>query len=285
MSEGLKLSEHIDELRRRVKVVFITLMVAILVVLLLPLNPRELLSLTTVYWTTPVTIFLGAIRGYVLPPNWQLIGFHVNEPLEVLLVASIVLALAIDMPVIAYETYKFIDPALKEKERRAVYPVVISATCLFIVGVLFGYLILARFIFFALQPFFGATGAATVIDVSDFYFIVFLTIVFSGAAFVTPVFVFLLIRFGVLSPKFFSKNRVLIWAVTYVVTAIITPDGGPLLDVILFVPVIVLLELAVLIGRRYAPETLESSAPACKYCGAILEPRRMFCEECGRAVG
>lgn len=283
MSSGLKFGEHIDELRKRLKVIFISLFVSVVSVLLLPLNPSELFSLNNVYWTTPVKLFLDGIRSYVLPSSWTLIGFHVNEPLEVLLVAALVLGFAIDVPIISYEAYKFINPALKENERSAVYPIVISATALFLVGVTFGYLVLAKFIFFALQPFFQAVGAATVIDVSDFYFIVFLSVLFSGVAFLTPVFVFLLIRFGVLGRSFFSKNRVIIWAATYVVTAFITPDGGPLLDIILFVPVILLLEAAVLIGGRYAPIEPTEIVPACKYCALTLDPSNAFCSNCGRS--
>ncbi len=288
MSVGLRFSEHIDELRRRVKVVFISLVVMIFLVLLLPVNPSQLLTenlSNLVYWSTPVSVFLNGIYSYVLPSGWVLIGFHVNEPLEVLLVSALVLGLALDMPIIAYEVYKFVDPALKENERQMLYPIVGSATGLFLVGILFGYFILAKFIFFALQPFFSAVNASTVIDVSDFYFIVFLSVLFSGFAFTTPVFTYLLMRFGVVSPGFFSKNRVLIWAVTYIVTAFVTPDGGPLLDVILFVPVIALLEISVLFGRRYAHEEVRPSSPKCKHCGAEIELRRLFCPECGRAFG
>ncbi len=286
MSGLQTLGEHLGELRRRVKVVFLSLIVMVLVVLLFPLRPTELLSLSNVYWTTPVTLFLNGIRSYVLPAGWVLIGFHVNEPLEVLLVAALVLGFTLDIPVIAYETYRFIDPALKEKERGALYPVMVSATALFLIGILFGYFILAKFIFFALQPFFGAVGAATVIDVSDFYFVVLLTVFFSGIAFTTPIFVFLLLRFGVLSPQFFSKNRVWIWVVTYVVVAFVTPDGGPLLDVILFVPVIALLELSVLIGKRYSPKKIQAPPPPrCKFCDQELESGLAFCSNCGKATG
>ncbi len=280
------LSEHIDELRHRLKVIFITLVVSILVVLLLPLNPAQLLDLSNVYWTSPVTVFLNAVVNYTLPSTIKLIPLTVGAPLEVLLYASLILGFAVDMPVIAFEVYRFVDPALKQSERDMVYPVITSATLLFVVGLLFGYFILARFIFVAMVPFYTAVGLTPPfqIAVSDFYAIVFLSVLFSGAAFVSPVFVFLLIRFGVISPSFFSKNRVLIWAVTYVITAIITPDGGPLLDVILFVPVIALLELSVVIGRRYAPKGVTDTFPKCRYCGASLETRRLFCEECGRSV-
>lgn len=44
MSTGLKFSEHLDELRRRLKVIFISLIVIVLLVLLLPVNPAQLLT-------------------------------------------------------------------------------------------------------------------------------------------------------------------------------------------------------------------------------------------------
>jgi sec-independent protein translocase protein TatC len=191
------------------------------------------------------------------------------------------------MPVIGYEVYKFVDPALREKERSMVYPVVTSATALFAVGILFGYFVLAKFIFIAMVPFYAAVGLSPpyLIAVTDFYTIVFLCVLFSGAAFVSPVFVYLLIRSGLVTPSFFSKNRALIWAATYVVTAIITPDGGPLLDVMLFVPVITLLEISVLFGRRYSPKDKQRQEKKCPYCGQGYAVLRPFCENCGRSLG
>ncbi len=285
MSGDMRFVEHLAELRARLKVIFITLVALVLVVLLLPLQPSQLLNLNNVYYTTPASVFLQRLVRDVLPTGWTLIGFHVNEPLQVLLVASLVIGFALDVPVIAYEVFRFVEPALRQEERQLVYPTVASATILFIVGISFGYFILVRFIFFALAPFFVATQASFVIDVADFYSIVFLSIFFSGVAFTTPVFVYLLIRFGILSPDFFSKNRVLIWFGTYVVTALVTPDGGPLLDVVLFVPVIVLLEASVFVGRRSTAKTLKPTAdpgPTCRYCGARLRKGEPFCPNCGR---
>ena len=125
--------------------------------------------------------------------------------------------------------------------------------------------------FVALTPFFQTAQASPFINVTDFYSVVFLTIAMSGFAFTTPVYVFALIRFRVLSPETFRKNRVIIWVVVYVATAIITPDGGPVLDLILFVPIIVLLELAVWLGGRSVRNLEERPAEdKCRYCGASL---------------
>lgn len=280
--ERLSLREHIAELRQRVRVVFVTLIALVLFFLLFPINPSELLNLSAVYYTTPAVLFLNRIRADILPSGWTLIGFKVNEPLEVLLISALVFGLAFDMPIIAYETYKFIDPALKEEERKLLYPVVISASLLFLSGLLFGYFILARFIFIALAPFFSAVGAAPVIDAADFYNIVFLSIFFSGVAFTLPIFVYIFIRLGIVDASVFSRNRVLIWVGTYIITAIVTPDGGPLLDIILFFPVIALIEISVYLGKKHVNIARQPSN-MCKYCSSKLGEAQLFCPNCGRA--
>ncbi len=144
---------------------------------------------------------------------------------------------------------------------------------------------MARLIIIALAPFFVTTHASFVIDLADFYFVIFLSVFFSGVAFTTPVFVFLLIKFGVLDPSFFSRNRVMIWFGTYIVTAVVTLDGGPVLDLILFVPVIGLLELSVFLARRYSGRSPEAEPDArlCRDCGRPLDPAKVFCANCGRA--
>ena len=292
MSSGFRIGEHLAELRQRLKVIFVSLVVIIIVVFLLPLNPAQLLSLNAVYYTTPVSVFLRYIVGYTLPSGWVLIPFTVSAPLEILLIAAAVMGLAIDMPIITYEVYKFVDPALKPEERRMAYPVIASTTALFIVGLAFGYFLLAKFVFIAMAPFYSAVGITPpyYIQAVDFYTIVFLSVVFSGLAFTTPVFVYLLIRFGILPPDLFTKNRVWIWVITYIVTALITPDGGPVLDVILFVPVIFLLEIGVFLGGRSIRRangqagTDTKGGVVCPSCGETLDRPALFCPRCGRSI-
>src|SRR2546426_8813059 len=280
----MRFTEHLGELRKRFKVVFLSLLVIFVILLVVPRYPAQFFSLTGTY-NPLVSIFLDRIHQDILPSTWNLIGFRLNEPLEVLLVASLVLAVAFDMPVIAYETYRFIDPALKENERKLVYPFVISSSILFLVGLAFGYFVLSRFLLIALKPFFAAGHLTLDIEGADFYYVVFLTVFFSGVAFTFPVFVYLLIRFGIIEASFFSKNRVYVWFGTYILTAVITPDGGPLLDVILFFPVISLLELAVFFGRRFrgGEPRAASKGRRCSYCDSPLDPAQVFCTRCGKA--
>lgn len=292
-------TEHLGELRTRLKRVFLVYVVVLLFLVMLPSNPLEQARHLEQYFTlqflanTVTASFLHRVQADILPAGWTLIAAKgIGEGMEVYFVAALILALVICMPVIAYETYKFVDPALKEEERGLLYPFVISTSALFAAGILFGYFVIARFLVLALSPFFQATGTQLSIDSAAFYYVIFLVIGSTGASFTIPVFVYALIRLGVLDADLFSRNRVVIWFLTWVVTGLfLSPDGGPLLDLVIFVPIILLLETAVRLGRRSVrkarpgmPARLGTPEPGCKYCGARLSPGKLFCPKCGRAA-
>ena len=265
------------------KITFLSFGVLLAIFLMAPANPAKALTLTGTYEPF-IGFFLARVKLDLLPAGWTLIAGPLTAPLEVYLVASVILALVFNSPIFGYEVMRFISPALTEKEKGLLYPFVATSSALFAVGVLFGYFFLAKFLFIALTPFFQTAQASPTILVTDFYTVVFLTIAASGFAFTTPVYVFTLIRLRVVSPQTFTKNRVIIWLVVYVVTAIITPDGGPVLDLILFIPIIVLLELAVWLGgRSVRKEDRASASDKCRYCGAKLGGAT-FCANCGRAA-
>ena len=228
--------------------------------------------------------------------GWTLLAAKgIGEPMEIYLVAALILSIAIDMPIIAYETYKFIGPALSKRERDLIYPFVTSASALFVVGLLFGYFILAKFLIIALSPFFISTQISFQVDAGAFYYIIFLIIGATGVSFTSPVFVYTLIRLRVVSADFFSKNRVIIWFVTWVVTGLfLTPDGGPLLDFVIFIPIIAMIEIAVALGRRSVkgkelsgtreePQDRKRGI-TCPSCGHVMKTPMLFCEKCGRSI-
>jgi sec-independent protein translocase protein TatC len=283
-SEPLNVGEHLDELKHRLKIAFLSYAGLLAIFMLAPADPGKAVTLSGNY-VPFVAFFLARVKLDLLPAGWTLIASNLSEPLEVYLVASVILAAAFNSPIFAYETMRFVSPALTDKEKGLLYPFVASSTTLFTVGILFGYFLLAKFLFIAMAPFFTTAQAQPLIDVSNFYFIVFLTIGMSGVAFTTPVYVFMLIRFRVLSAQTFRKNRVVIWLIVYVATAVVTPDGGPVLDLILFIPIIVLLEAAVFLGARSVKDGGAAVAPdRCKYCGASLGGAS-FCPNCGRSSG
>ncbi|MDG6926430.1 MAG: twin-arginine translocase subunit TatC [Nitrososphaerota archaeon] len=248
----MSLREHLSELKRRFKIAFMSFVIILVTFLIVPANPTTFLSQGYNGFTPVIAFFISRVKLDLLPPNWHFIVVSINEPLEIYIVASVLFAMIFNSPIFAYEVIKFISPGLNDREKRLIYPFVGSTTALFAFGSFFGYFFLAKFLLAALTPFFLFTGVnPPQIDAANFYFIVFLTIGMSGIAFTVPVYIYTLIRFGVIQATTFTKNRIIVWAVTYILCAIITPDGGPFLDVLLFIPIISLLELAVFIGGRH----------------------------------
>lgn len=136
--------EHIDELKRRLKVVIITVLATTAFFALFPSNPIDMFSLN--FWLTglykpAVSVVLIWLKNFIAPKELQIISLEIGAPFEIYFLASLLLGLIVSSPVIAYEVYKFIDPALYPSERKAVYPFVAGFTLLFIVGTIFGLIV------------------------------------------------------------------------------------------------------------------------------------------------
>lgn len=275
--------EHIYELSRRLRAILISIFVFTVIFMIMPAdlsfleNPTQLL---TMYRPLVVTV-LDVIRNQVLPEGMTLIGGEVTAGIELYLMISLAFGLVCSVPVIAYEIYKYVDPALYPHERKMIYPFIAAFTGLFVFGAFFGYFILLPFMLWALIPFLLWVGAQPVILVTDFYGLVFISIFLSGIAFTFPVFLVLLVKVGLIKTKTLTRNRRYVYAVTFILTAIITPDGGPLADLALFLPIILLFEVAILIAKRYEKE--EEPKYQCKFCGAKMDEDEVFCPKCGRS--
>jgi sec-independent protein translocase protein TatC len=236
-----------------------------------------------------ITAILAGIRTRLLPPQYVLIAGTVTTPLELIVVGSAVFGFATSVPVLAYQVYKFVDPAIKASEKQSVYPFVTAFSILFLVGAAFAFFVLLPFIFLFSLPFFQAVGISTFILADQFYNLVFFVIVLSGFAFTIPVFFVLLVKLHILGTKMLTKNRKYVWASILVLTAIASPDGGPLADVALFVPIIILLEGAIWYAKRYEKERVDDEIGSmhvetiCNFCGGDMDSGGVFCKRCGKA--
>lgn len=288
--KGGTIFEHLSELASRLKIVLYSLFVTTTIFMVFPAN-SSFLKNPFAFYDPLIALVLRQIVKDVLPTGIQLIAGQITAPLQIYLVASVLLGVAASAPVIAFELYRYIDPALYPEERKAVYPFVFSFTALFAIGSAFGYRILAPFILWAQLPFFRLAGASPIINVMDFYNLVFITTLTAGFSFTLPVFFVLLVRFGIIKTSYVTTRRRYIYAALYIVTAVITPDGGPIADLALFIPMAILLELAVFFGKRYEksgrveyrPSGEKVSYTKCKFCGELLSTRASFCPACGKA--
>ncbi len=289
----LTFQEHIAELASRLKITLYTLAASTIIFMALPADLSFLHNPPV--FKPLVSVLLTYIRGDILPPSVRLIAGEITTPLELYLLASLTLGVAVSLPVIFYQIYRFIDPALYPEERRMVYPFVFAFMSLFVVGAVFGYKILSPFMIWALLPFFEALQVEAIVYVMDFYTLVFTLVILCGLVFTFPVIFVLLVKFNIVGTEVLTKNRKYVYAGVFVLTALITPDGGPIADAALFLPIVILLEASIVVAKRYEKQRLKEQPAAeikttlvkvvkCRYCGAELQHESTFCPKCSRAL-
>ena len=283
--------EHISELSVRLRVVFYAVIISTTFFMVFPANASFLRN-PMAFYDPVIALVLKQVVKDVLPSRIQLIAGEFTAPLEIYLIASLILGIAVSSPVIAYEIYSYVAPALYPHERKAISPFLATFTILFAIGVVFGYKVLTPFILWGMLPFFILTSALPIITAMDFYNLVFITTLVSGFSFTMPAFFVLFVKFGIIKTSYVTTRRLYIYAALYIVCAIVTPDGGPLADIALFVPMAFMLEVAVFFGRRYEREHAGQRLPAtrekqvyskCRWCGNLLTETDVFCPACGKS--
>jgi sec-independent protein translocase protein TatC len=283
----IPLWDHVDELSRRIKTWVYVFFTATILFLVVPGDLSFLQNPFQIYHPL-ITVILVAIRERLLPLQYTLIGPTVTTPLEIIAVGAAVFGFLASIPVLAYEVYKFVDPAIKPNERQSIYPFVTAFTILFLAGSLFAFFVLIPFVFFFSLPFFQWVGVATLIDADQFYNLVFFIILATGLAFTLPALFVLLVKLHFVGTGVLRKNRKYVWAFTLIATALASPDGGPLADAALFVPMIILIEGAMWFAKRYEKDGVagvrfSTAGTKCSFCGGQMDPGGVFCGLCGKA--
>ena len=274
-------SEHFAELRDRFKMCLISVGVATLFMLAFPAqitNPAKLMSGE---YLPLISIVLHYILKMVKPPEMELIGGEITSPLEIYFIASLISGLIISSPVIGYEIFKYVDPALYPHERRLIYPFIFSFISLFAVGAIVGLHLITPLTFKAMLIFFKLVNAEPVIHVTNFYLTVLVITLATGGVFTSPVILVLLVRAGIISTQAIERNRKWIYGIGYIVAAIITPDGGLFANFILLGFLIVLIESGLLVAKKVEKERLRREK-LCPFCGAYMGDE-VFCPDCGRS--
>jgi sec-independent protein translocase protein TatC len=127
-------------------------------------------------------------------------------------------------PYVLWEIWRFIKPALKEKERKASTGFIFSSTLLFLFGVCFSYFVIVPLT----VNFLGNYKVSERIEnnfTMDSYISTVTTLSFAaGLVFELPVIVFFLTKFGMMSPEFMRKYRKHAVVVILIVSAVITPS-------------------------------------------------------------
>jgi len=295
--EKMKFMDHIGELKHRLKIVLIAYAANLIFWLMVPVDITDVNGLMTGMYQPFVSYVMDNAES-LAAGKITIIAGSLTSPLEIYFYASAILAFLTASPAIAYEFYKFVDPALLPNERSVVYEFLGAFVGLLAAGALMGYFILAPATIRFMSYFGIVVNAQAIITAADYYGMIFLIVGATALAFTTPAFFVLLIRFGVISTSTLTKNRLMVYGILYIAIVILTPE--PLVaHVGMFLPIVALMEVSVIVGKRVERNRMKASTSSenrptgavhvastvqhCYFCGTQLKSGSGFCPSCSRA--
>lgn len=187
-----------------------------------------------------VAIAIGATIGWFVAPKFvnvivipiraalkshglddKLVYTGPTDYLSLLIKLSIYLGIVLASPIILYQVWLFVAPALYKHERSAITGFLFSTVFLFLAGIAFAYFVALPHILNFLVGFQGPV--VPLIKIDDYFDLVLLVIVALGLVFELPVLIFFLTLFGIVTPKFLIANTKYAVLIITVVAAIVTP--------------------------------------------------------------
>jgi sec-independent protein translocase protein TatC len=157
---------------------------------------------------------------------------------------------ALSLPFMLYFAARFVAPGLTPAELRLLRPACLGAIALFVLGALFSYFILAPAALRASIVFNNMLGFTPLWTAASYYSLITWMVLGVGMAFQFPLVLLILIYLGVLSVHQLVAFRRYSIVVFLCLCAAITPTTDPVTFIILTIPLSLLYELAIILGRR-----------------------------------
>jgi sec-independent protein translocase protein TatC len=182
-----------------------------------------------------------------LPAGSQMVAIEVASPLLAPLKLAFFVALLIAMPVVLYQLWAFVAPALYRHEKRLAMPLLVSSAVLFYLGCAFAYFVVfpLMFAFFtAMAP----EGVAVMTDIGKYLDFVLMLFLAFGLAFEVPVATVIVVALGWASVEQLARARAYVIVGAFVVGMLLTPPDI-FSQTLLALPVCLLYEVGLLAAR------------------------------------
>ncbi|HEU5162213.1 MAG TPA: twin-arginine translocase subunit TatC [Thermoanaerobaculia bacterium] len=232
--------EHLEELRRRILISVVAVIVAF-----------------AVCWSFAPEIFEW-LQAPIKPllKGETLAYTRLAAPFFLYMKAAFLAGLFLASPVILWQLWRFIAPGLYRRERLYAAPFIIFSTLFFVAGGYFGH----RVVLPMAAAFFLELGEnfQQVITIDDYFAVASKLILGMGLVFEMPTLIFFLARLGIVTPKFLLKKFKYAVLIIFIIAAIITPTPDPVTQSALAVPMILLYLLGVGIAMLFGKKEVGS---------------------------
>ncbi|MCA0376421.1 MAG: twin-arginine translocase subunit TatC [Gemmatimonadetes bacterium] len=236
MTAEMPFLEHLEELRWRLFRCALALFIGVI----------TSFTVLYVFKIDVVGILSEPIQPYL--PGGKLVVTHVGHLFDIFMNVALTLGVIAASPVIIWQVWGFLSPALYGHEKRVVIPSLIFAALLFLAGMAlaFEYVIPVSIRFY--QSF--ESASTTNIQTVDAYMgmVISMCLAF-GAVFELPVVIALLSALGIVQPQFLAKFRRHALVGCIIAAALITPGSDPTSLFLLTVPLYFLYEASIAVSR------------------------------------
>jgi sec-independent protein translocase protein TatC len=224
----MTLTGHLRELRNRVMVCVILLIVAIVV------------ALNYVPDLVGLLLDMGKTYGY------RFIYISPQELLIQYFSMSLILGICVTLPMIFYQIWAFIRPGLKKNENLFFLLALIFGLICFCIGVYFAYRIMLPFMLYFLISLSTGSGVTASISVQNYMTFLMTIFLIFGIVFELPVVSVLLTQMGLLKVQWMKMGRRVVIVAIFVIAALITPPDI-VSQVMVAIPMIALYELSIIL--------------------------------------
>ena len=244
--------DHLEELRWRI------------LWSLIAIGVGAIIGFVLVTYFGVVELLLAPVRRAWDNPNLQLIYLSPADPFFVTLRLAIMVGVILAFPIVAYQVWAFLSPALEKTEKRAIIPALYLGLLLFIAGVAMAYFLALPVTLEFFQGFLSESLQGNLEINATLGFITKLLLAF-GIVFELPVVIMALTALGLVTPAFLRSKRRHAIVINTIVASVITPGDIITLTVMMMIPLILLYELSIYLsmlihrGRVKREQELEAS--------------------------
>jgi sec-independent protein translocase protein TatC len=220
---------HLDELRSRLIVTLITIMIA---------------TLSSFFFSDYILSIM--VKPYS-ETGLTLNIFNLTEGFLLRMKASLITGVLVVLPLIIYEIWKYIAPAVDGRDRRFSIWAIIAAMLFFFCGMSITYFYILPEVTRILLSF-TPEGMQNMLNASEYLTFVLLFSIFIGIIFELPIAVMILTRVGIITPEFLVSKRKYAIVLIFIFAVILTPPDV-LSQILLAVPLILLYEVSILFSK------------------------------------
>jgi sec-independent protein translocase protein TatC len=172
----------------------------------------------------------------------KLVYTHPAGGFNLIITLGIYIGVVLASPVVLYQIWLFVAPALYKHERSAITGFLFSTVFLFLAGIAFGYFVTLPYVLKFLVTFqvVSLPGVVPMITITEYFDLTLMILLGLGLVFELPVLVFFLSIFGIVTPQFLWKNIRYAILVIAIVAAIITPTPDAMTMLIFMAPMVAL---------------------------------------------